>query len=322
MSEPAPIEHRPLGGSDLHVSRLALGSWRTFERLSPEAGTAVMARARERGIDFLDDARYDDETGAAPLASGYSEVLFGELFRASGWPRAEAVVSNKLWWEFWPEQIALAEIDASLARMGFEQLDLIYASTLPASLAPAPAVQQVASVIEAGRARSWGVVNWPGEALLAAVAEAERIGLPPPCAVQLPYSLVRRDWANEPAMVEALERSGAAIVASASLAGGLLTGKYSRPGAEGRMAARAGDRDQQPALRAAAQLVALAESVACSAAALALAFVLRRERVASVLFGATAPAQIDANIEALALLGRLSDARWAELEAVGIEPRA
>jgi aryl-alcohol dehydrogenase-like predicted oxidoreductase len=140
--------------------------------------------------------------------------------------------------------------------------------------------------------------------------------------VQLPYSLVRRDWANEPAMVEALERSGAAIVASASLAGGLLTGKYSRPGAEGRMAARAGDRDQQPALRAAAQLVALAESVACSAAALALAFVLRRERVASVLFGATAPAQIDANIEALALLGRLSDARWAELEAVGIEPRA
>src|SRR2546427_7437353 len=51
-------------------------------------------------------ARYDDETGEAPIPTGYSEVVFGELFRASGWKREEVVVSNKLWWEFWPEQSA------------------------------------------------------------------------------------------------------------------------------------------------------------------------------------------------------------------------
>ena len=55
-------------------------------------------------------------------------MLFGELFRKAGWPRAETVVSNKLWWEFWPEQSAAAELDASLGRMQFEYIDVIYAN--------------------------------------------------------------------------------------------------------------------------------------------------------------------------------------------------
>jgi aryl-alcohol dehydrogenase-like predicted oxidoreductase len=59
-----------LGGSELKVSRLALGSWRTFERISREDGLAVMRAAREHGLNFLDDARYDDETGTAPLRTG------------------------------------------------------------------------------------------------------------------------------------------------------------------------------------------------------------------------------------------------------------
>jgi aryl-alcohol dehydrogenase-like predicted oxidoreductase len=322
VSDPrARLEHRPLGASGLRVSRLSLGSWRTFERLTHEQGVAIMKRVRAVGIDFLDDARYNDETGTAPLATGYSEVLFGELFRASSWPREEAVVSNKLWWEFWPAQDALAEIDASLERMGFEQLDLIYASTLPDSITPAEAVAQLASVLAAGRARAWGIVNWPGDAFLDAVAEAERIGLQPPCAAQLPYSLVRRDWGTEPRMTAALERSGAAIVASASLAGGVLSGKYSGPAGEGRMAAAVREGRQQPALAAARQLGVLAERLDCSCAALAFAFVLSRERVATALFGATSPEQIDADIGALELLARLSGAELAELEAIGDESK-
>ncbi|HUB76590.1 MAG TPA: aldo/keto reductase [Solirubrobacteraceae bacterium] len=321
MSAPGPrrpLEHRPLGASGLSVSALSLGSWRTFERLPQERALAVIARARASGIDFLDDARYDDETGRAPIPSGYSEVLFGELFRAAGWPRAQAIVSNKLWWEFWPSQSALAEVDGSLERMGFERLDLIYASTLPAGLEPERAVAEVASVIEAGRAAHWGVVTWQGGELLAAVAEAQRIGLEPPCAVQLPYSLVRRAWATQPQIVEALERSGAALVASASLAGGILSGKYARAGAGGRMSERLGEAAQQPALRAAAELAGLAERHATTSAALALAFALTRPHVATVLFGATTPDQIDANIEALELASRLHEAELEQLAAIGV----
>ena len=110
---------RPLGASGIEVSALSLGSWRTFERLPADTGVAVMRAAREEGINFFDDARYDDETGTAPIRTGYSEVVFGELFRGAGIRRDGAVVANKLWWEFWPGQSAAAELDASLQRMGF-----------------------------------------------------------------------------------------------------------------------------------------------------------------------------------------------------------
>jgi aryl-alcohol dehydrogenase-like predicted oxidoreductase len=127
---------RRLGASDIEVSRLSLGSWRTYERISRDAGLAVMHAAREAGITFLDDARYNDETGTAPIPTGYSEVVFGELFRQAGWRRDETVVSNKLWWEFWPEQSAADELDASLARMGLDYIDVIYANP-PENLAGA-----------------------------------------------------------------------------------------------------------------------------------------------------------------------------------------
>src|SRR4051812_49949580 len=85
-----------LGASGLEVSRLALGSWRTFERLSRDEGLAVMVAAREAGITFLDDARYNDETGRAPIPTGWSEVLFGRLFRRVGWRRGGGGVSHKV----------------------------------------------------------------------------------------------------------------------------------------------------------------------------------------------------------------------------------
>ena len=77
-----------------------------------------MQAAREAGINFLDDARYNDETGHAPMPTGYSEVVFGELFRAAGWRRDEVIVSNKLWWEFWPDQSPAQELAASLGPDG------------------------------------------------------------------------------------------------------------------------------------------------------------------------------------------------------------
>ena len=69
------LAHARLGRSELHVSRVALGSWRTFERMPREQGVAVMRAAREAGIDFLDDARYDDDTGTAPIPTGYSAAI-------------------------------------------------------------------------------------------------------------------------------------------------------------------------------------------------------------------------------------------------------
>ena len=89
-----PADHLgpwPLGSSGMDVSALSLGSWRTFEHLPAKTGVAILRAAREEGISFFDDARYNDETGRAPIPTGHSEVLFGELFRGAGVRRDEVV---------------------------------------------------------------------------------------------------------------------------------------------------------------------------------------------------------------------------------------
>src|SRR6516162_4980559 len=257
-----PLNPRPLGSSGLEVSALSLGSWRTFERLPAADGAAILRAASDQGITFFDDARYNDETGQAPIPTGYSEVLFGELFRMAGLRRDDIVVANKLWWEFWPEQSAAAELDASLQRMRFDHVDLIYANPPPPGLAVADLVQAAAGL---------------------AVA--------PPCAVQLPYSLVRRDWVEDPVMTGALTAAGAGVIASFCLAGGILSGKYRSGPATGRQAGSLADPRLAPAARAADELAVLADELGATPATLALLFPLASPDVTSVLFGATSVRQ-------------------------------
>jgi aryl-alcohol dehydrogenase-like predicted oxidoreductase len=311
------LEPRPLGSSGIEVSGLSLGSWRTYERLPADTGVAIMRAARDEGITFFDDARYNDETGRAPIPSGYSEVVFGNLFRGAGLRREEVVIANKLWWEFWPEQDAADEIDGSLDRMGLDYVDLIYAAAPPAGLPVPDLVAQVGGLITAGRARAWGVLNWAPQAIAHATSVAASVGIPPPCAAQLPYSLVRRSPVEDAVMAGALAQAGTAVVASFCLEGGILSGKYLGKGAEGRAAEVLGQSRFAAAVGAATDLADLAARLDTSPAALALAFPLASQPVASVLFGATSTEQLRANVAAASLLRRLSPGELAELRLIG-----
>ena len=318
---PADCLHpRPLGSSGIEVSALSLGSWRTYERLPAAVGAAIMRAAREEGITFFDDARYNDQTGWAPIPTGYSEVVFGNLFRAAGLRRDEVVVANKLWWEFWPEQKAGAELDASLRRMGFDHVDLIYASPPSAGMTVEDLVTAVGGLIASGKARAWGVLNWPAPVIGEAVGAAAGLGIPPPCAAQLPYSLVLRSPVEDRAVSSVLRRAGAGVVASFCLAGGVLSGKYLDRRAPGRATGTLDEPRVAPALAAARDLARLAEKLDVSAAALALAFPLASPAVASVLFGATSPEQLRANCAAVGLLDRIAPGDLAELKRIGSAP--
>jgi L-glyceraldehyde 3-phosphate reductase len=313
----ATLGRRSLGSSGIEVTELSLGSWRTYERIPRDAGIAVMQTAREQGINFLDDARYNDESGKAPIKSGYSEVVFGELFRASGWKRDEVVLANKLWWEFWPEESAEAELEGSLKRMRMDYLDLVYADQPRNGQQIEQMVRDIGALIVAGKLRAWGVLNWPaGEIVVAARIAAEE-GVPPPCAAQLAYSLVRRSPVEDPDMVDALGSAGASVVASYSLDGGALTGKYAVPGTEGRVTAGLDHRDYGPGMRAADELRALAERSRARPAALAIAFALLNPRVASVLFGATNPEQVIENVGAANLRSAMDAQTVADLRRIG-----
>jgi len=307
-----------LGRSDLRVSRLALGSWRTYERISRDQGVRVMRAACEAGINFLDDARYNDETGHAPLPTGYSEVVFGELFRASGWRRDETVVSNKLWWEFWPDQSPAQELAGSLARMGLDHVDLIYSEVPPDGVGLEDAIDMITGLIRTGAARAWGTLNWTPDQMERAWQIADREGVPGPVATQPPYSLVRREIVDDPAMRRVAADRGVAIVASYTLAGGILTGKYDEEPGAGRAAGMIGQPQWARAVAAGRDLAALAKDIGVAPASLAMAFALLDPSVTTVLFGATRPEQIRANLGALALAERLTPGERDRLAAIGV----
>jgi aryl-alcohol dehydrogenase-like predicted oxidoreductase len=308
------LPQRSLGATGPQVSVMSLGSWRTFERMPRDAGLGVMLAAREAGVTLLDDARYDDETGTAPLPTGWSEVVFGELFRRAGWNRDAVTVCNKLWWEHWPDEDATTELDGSLGRMGLEHVDVIYA--IAASTAPPVevVVEQVAGLINSGRARAWGTGMWSGQQLNAALDVCDATGAPYPIAAQMACSLADHRQSADAAVNAALERGAIGLVAAYVLAGGTLTGKYAS-GAPG----RAGDDRSPVAARGkeiGIRLAGLAAEWDVPASHLAFAYALDHPHLATVLFGATSVEQVQSNVAAVATYEALDDAQRAAITAL------
>lgn len=309
------MEFRILGNSSIQVSCFSLGSWMTYEFMAEEDALAVMRAGIEQGINFLDDARYDDRTGHAPIKTGYSEVLFGRLLRAGGWKRQELIIANKLWYEFYPEQSAAQELEGSLGRLEMDYLDLVYCETPPAGLSIRQMVQDVNDLIKSGKLRAWGVLNWSVEQ----IAEAHRVvvaeGLTPPCAAQLPYSLLHRLPIETDEARKVFRDANVSIVASYSLYGGLLSGKYS---SEEKIRGRFQEQEIEEMnarglVERVNRVTRIAEELGCSPAQLALAYCLENELVASVLFGATKVSQVQDNLGALDVLPRLAPQVMTEL---------
>ena len=307
----------PLGTSGIPVSRLALGSWRTFERIDRDRGVSVMTAARDAGITFLDDARYNDETGRAPIPSGYSEVVFGELFRAAGWRREDTVVANKMWWEFWPRETPAQELAGSLGRMRLDYIDLIYSERLPEGVTVEDAVGMIGGLIKNGNARAWGTLNWTPAQIERAFQVAEREGVPGPSATQPAYSLVRRADVEDPLMQQVVAERGLAVVASYTLAGGILTGKYDQDPEAGRATGTLDSPQWASAVAAGRELAAFARETGRDPANLAMAFALLNPSVAAVLFGATRPEQVTANVAAVSVAESLSPDERERLTAIG-----
>jgi aryl-alcohol dehydrogenase-like predicted oxidoreductase len=270
-----------------------------------------MLAARDAGITLLDDARYDDESGTAPLTTGWSEVVFGELFRRAGWDRDTVTVCNKLWWEHWPREDAATELDGSLGRMGLDHVDVIYSIAGPTAPPVDLVVEHVVGLIESGRARAWGTGMWSGEQLHAALDVCDATGAPYPIAAQMACSLADHRQSDDPTINAALERGGIGLVGASVLAGGTLTGKYTSAPAgrathdESPVAARG----KQLGLR----LAVLAADWGVTTAHLAFAYAFDHPHLATVLFGATSVEQVDANVAAYATYESLDSAQRATL---------
>ena len=278
----------------------------------------MLQAARAGGIDFLEVARYNDESGSAPIPTGYSEVVFGEVFRGVGLAaRGGHDRRPSCGGSSGPGRRPSRSSTASLERTGLERFDFVSCDPPPPELPMADVVGRGRRARSRGRVRAWGIVNWPAERVAEAGRVARELGVAPPCAAQLPYSLVARDWVEGPEMTEALLSCGAKVVASYVLAGGILSGKYAT-GASGRMAGEVDAPQWEGAVRAARELAALAAEVGTTPAVLAMAFVLTNSLVATILFGATSPQQIRENVAAADAVAALTESQLERLRAIGV----
>ncbi|MFP4512458.1 MAG: aldo/keto reductase [Acidimicrobiales bacterium] len=199
-----------------------------------------------------------------------------------------------------------------------DHVDLIYSMPPPEGLPVADLVAQVVGLVSSGRARAWGIGNWRAPMLAEAVEVCRAEGFPLPCAAQLPYSLVTRDWVEDEQMAALLATGETGLVASYVLAGGVLSGKYLR-GESGR-ADDISRMDPSREAEAARALDDLAGEWGVPAPQLALAFALTHPHLASLLFGATTPGQLRENLGALSVVDSLDADQLARLRAVGEQP--
>jgi aryl-alcohol dehydrogenase-like predicted oxidoreductase len=285
------MERRRIGS--LEVSAVGIGCNNFGWRIDAEQTVGVVNAALEAGIDFFDTA---DLYGA-----GKSEEFLG---RALGARRSEVIVATKFGHPGnerlrggRPETVRQAAED-SLRRLGTDYIDLYQMHRPDPQVPVAETLGALDELVRAGKVREIGSSNFSAEQIRDAEAAARGARF---VSVQNEYSLLQRE--PEAQVLPECERLGQAFLPFFPLASGLLTGKYRKgqPAPEG---ARLSDPKWEERMRAderldrVERLIAFAEGRGHTVLELAFAWLLARPVVASVIAGATKPAQVQANAAA------------------------
>lgn len=323
------MQSRPLGRSDLEVSPICLGTM-TFGEQVDEAGSfAILDRALERGVNFLDTAEmYPVPPNAT--TQGRTEAFVGNWL-ARNRPK-NAIVATKVagpgrreWirggrTDLSREVIAEA-VDTSLARLKVDCIDLfqihwpqrnvpMFGATEfdPAKERSGPGIEEqvegMAAMIAAGKIRYYGLSNETAWGVCEFRRVAKALDLPGPVTIQNSYSLLSRGVDND--LAETLFREKMSLLAYSPLGGGVLTGKY-RGGAKPANSRYAlfdslGLRFRKPIVHEAADAyAALAERLGVSLLQLALGYVRSRWHLGAMILGATSLEQLEEDIAAASL---------------------
>ena len=294
------MRYRRLGSSDLEVSEISLGSWLTFAGgVGFEQTRACTDAAFEAGINFFDTANV--------YGRGAAESAWGEIL--AGRPRDAYVLATKVWGQMSedPADRGLSaaqiggQIDASLARLRTDHVDLYQAHRFDPDVPIEETIEAFQQVVASGKARYLGFSEWTAEQLQAAIDLA---GPDLFVSSQPQYSMLWR--APEAELFGLCAANGISQIVWSPLAQGVLTGKY-RPGQAPPPDSRAANSDMNVAmdllmddavLAAVDRLRPVADKAGLSMAELALAWVLRRDELASAIIGASRPEQVHANAKA------------------------
>ena len=323
------MKYKQLGNTGLLVSRLCLGTmtfgdgdgvYEHIGAVDQEVADALVRASIEAGVNFLDTADI--------YSHGRSEERLGQCLRNLGIARDDVVLATKGYMRMGPGRNAIgasrghivAAVEASLKRLQVDHIDL-YQIHQSDRLTPIDeTLRALDDLVRQGKIRYIGCSNWPAWKVALAFGAAERRDRARFETVQAYYSLAGRDVERE--MIPLLEHEKAGLLVWSPLAGGLLSGKYDRNNPSPAGARRSGfdfpvvDKDR--AWAAIDSLRPIAEAHGCSPARVALAWLLSRPAVTSVIIGAKRPDQLDDNLAAMDL--QLSEDELASLEAVSALP--
>ena len=299
------MAYRRVGRSGLKLPAVSLGIWQNFGSVTPyETSRAILLRAFDLGVTHIDAA---NNYGPVP---GSAEETLGRGLKTDLAPyRDELIISTKAGYGMWPgpygdwgsRKYMLASLDQSLKRLGLEYVDIFYSHRPDPETPLEETMGALASAVRAGKALYVGVSNYSAEQTRQAAAILRQMGVP--CLIHQPrYNMFER-WAED-GLFELLDREGVGCICYSPLAQGALTGRYLDGIPEGSRASKEGTtvggryltEDKLVKIRA---LNKMAGERGQSLAQMALAWVLRRKEVTSVLIGASSIAQLEDNAKAL-----------------------
>lgn len=293
------MKYRKLGQSGLKVSEVGLGTNIFGTRADRSTSIAIVHRALDGGLNLIDTANM--------YTGGSSEEIIGEALKDR---RGEAILTTKASMKVGdgPNDVGssrwhmMREVEKSLRRMKTDYIDLYLVHQFDPDTPLEETLRALDDLVSSGKVRYVGASNYSAWQLCKGLWTSDRRNLVRYEVVQEGYSLA--DRAVESEMVPMCLDQGVGLVAYFPLASGLLTGKYrsgqplpedSRAAANARVAERVQDPQR---LELAAGLSSLAESIGCTPAQLALAWLLSKPVVTSVISGARTVAQLEENLGA------------------------
>jgi aryl-alcohol dehydrogenase-like predicted oxidoreductase len=319
------MKYKLLGNTGVLVSELCLGTmtfggkgfWKAIGHLQQDEVNGLVKTAIDKGINFIDTANVYGE--------GSSEILTGNALKSLGINRQQILLATKVRGRVGPgaNQVGLSRlhildsVDDSLVRLGMSHIDLLYIHGVDPVTPVEETMRGLEDVVRSGKVRYIGISNHPAWKVMKANATAEKMGWTKFVALQNYYTIAGRDIERE--IVPLALSEGLALMPWSPLAGGFLSGKYTRD------KQKAGDsrRDEFDfpplnKMKAYDIIDVMAEIAArydASVARVALAWMLRKPAVTSIIIGAKRTEQLLDNIAATEL--QLSEEDMNKLDEIG-----
>jgi L-glyceraldehyde 3-phosphate reductase len=315
---------RRCGNSGIVLPAITLGLWQNFGGADVfETGRAMVRRAFDRGVTHFDLANnYGPPYGSA-------EENFGIILRKDfGRLRNELIISSKAGYDMWPgpygigasRKYLLASLDESLTRMGLDYVDIFYAHRPWKDTPLEETMGALVSAVHQGKALYVGISSYQPDRTRQAAKILKQMGVP--LLIHQPsYSMLNR-WI-EKGLLDALQEIGAGCIAFSPLAQGLLTNKYLKGMPAGSRAKSEGSSMlkeflSEKNLKRARELNEIARGRGQTLAQMAVAWVLRDERVTSALIGARNVEQLDDSLDALKKL-KFTAAELKEIDRYAVD---